>query len=111
MHGGGSVRSRTVVARLGSCSNFGHGRPCVPQSMSQMMTPLTICFLWMISALNRVWMPDQALWAGSYPRFWQIYHMTNSSALAVRSKILVLFPSRQPLVSMAQTRALLSRTS
>ena len=54
----------------------------------------------MISALNRVWIPDQALWRGSAPGFVQTLQMMNSWACGGRSKMLVLLPSRQPFSSM-----------
>ena len=40
-HGGGSEKGPTTVARVGSASSFGHGRPIVPQTMSQMTMPST----------------------------------------------------------------------
>ena len=59
-HGGGSFIWPIVVNLFGSAAIFGQGRAAA-QSQSHMITPSTLCCLCIISALSRVWIPDQAL--------------------------------------------------
>src|SRR5450830_1025009 len=101
---GGGVRNGPILVVLAASSSLGHGLPTVPHTMSQITTPSTRWSRAIISALRRVWMPDQAFRLGLAPMLVHTLQITNSSASIGLSKIFVLLPSRQPLRSITATR-------
>src|SRR5271154_3079670 len=112
MQGGGVRKGPREVLRTSPSRDrsLGQGRPSVPQIISQMTTPLTRLLRLIISALSRVWIPDQAFRRGSAPELVQRLQVMNSLASVGRSNLFVFSPSRHPFKSMTARPPLLSWT-